>query len=423
MNFSSTTATRLGERVALAFPSFPSCTGRHEGAFFHPSDRIWNGANPEMLAGLLAPTSHAAPLQPEGLPRTNPRWVEQARPSGTLVVYSGPTDDRDSLYDNNFQFFLRHGLPCSYHKGQLGRVQVAIVLTNATIAKYESDISRYNQTCGDLLLVERADRCYDMQSALNVLDGVPPTGEPSALAASYEHIVYLNCGVLGPLLSLSRPAAEPYWANRFVEMLSVDADPPTKLSGLAINCGGKLGYSQAHVQSMLWATDGEGLRSILRSGAIFDCGRMLTGDDGRDQLIIRYELGLSKAILGDGFAIKALHGGISEQQRYVWENATSASPSFPGGCHDIWQDRPDRLSGAAGATGTFEDLVKHMLFWKVTRWSPPELQRYAERMDAIPAGVAELRRTLEKPRLQRRWSTERFGDNAEIVQRVGHGVE
>ena len=63
-----------------------------------------------------------------------------------------------------------------------------------------------------------------------------------------------------------------------------------------------------------------------------------------------------------------------------------------------------------------------MLFWKVTRWSPPELQRYAERMDALPAGVAELRRTLE-PRLQRRWTTERFGANAEIVKldTSGHG--
>lgn len=373
----------------------------------------------EMLAAFLSPLSHAAPaLQPEGLPRTNPRRVEQTEPSGTLIVYSGPTDVRESLYDNNFLFFLRHGLPCSYHKGQLGRVHVAIVLTNATIAKYETEISRYNQTCGDLLLVERADRCYDMQSALNVLDGVPPTGEPSALAASYEHIVYLNCGVLGPLLSLNRPAAEPYWSTRFVAMLS-NADPPTKLSGLAINCGGKLGYSQAHVQSMLWATDVQGLRSILRSGAIFDCGRMLTGEDGRDQLIIRYELGLSKAILRDGFAMRALHGGVSEQQPYLWGNATSASPSFPGGCHDIWQDRPDRHSGTAltvGTTGTFEELVEHMLFWKVTRWSPPELQRYAERMDALPAGVAELRRTLE-PRPQRRWSTERFGDNAEIVKR------
>ena len=159
-----------------------------------------------MLAALLAPTSHAAPaLQPEGLPRTNPRWVEQTEPSGTLIVYSGPTDARESLYDNNFQFFLRHGLPCSYHKGQLGRVHVVIVLTSATIAKYETEITRYNQTCGDLMLVERADRCYDMQSALSVLDGVPTTGEPSALAASYEHIVYLNCGVLGPLLSLSQP--------------------------------------------------------------------------------------------------------------------------------------------------------------------------------------------------------------------------
>ena len=374
-----------------------------------------------MLAALLAPTSHAAPaLQPEGLPRTNPRWVEQTEPSGTLIVYSGPTDARESLYDNNFQFFLRHGLPCSYHKGQLGRVHVVIVLTGATIAKYETEITRYNQTCGDLMLVERADRCYDMQSALSVLDGVPTTGEPSALAASYEHIVYLNCGVLGPLLSLSRPAAEPFWASRFVEMLS-DADPPTKLSGLAINCGGKLGYSQAHVQSMLWATDAQGLRSILRSGAIFDCGRMLDREDGRDQLIVRYELGLSKAVLRDGFAINALHGGGSERQPYLWGNATSASPGFPGGCHDIWQDsiaaqwQHSDMASTAGGSGTFEELVEHMLFWKVTRWSPPELQRYAERMDALPAGVAELRRTLE-PRLQRRWTTERFGANAEIVK-------
>ena len=38
-----------------------------------------------------------------------------------LLVYSGPTSNgtsngtRDHLYDDNFRFFLDHGLPSSYH--------------------------------------------------------------------------------------------------------------------------------------------------------------------------------------------------------------------------------------------------------------------------------------------------------------------
>ena len=115
---------------------------------------------------------------------------------------------------------MRHGLPCSYHKGQLGRVHVVIVLTSATIAKYETEITRYNQTCGDLMLVERADRCYDMQSALSVLDGVPTTGEPSALAADSSALAAVanalaaDASVLEAVASLHEPdkataAAEP----------------------------------------------------------------------------------------------------------------------------------------------------------------------------------------------------------------------
>ncbi|GMH81396.1 hypothetical protein TrVE_jg8746 [Triparma verrucosa] len=96
---------------------------------------------------------------------------------------------------------------------------------------------------------------------------------------------------------------------------------------------------------MLWSTDREGLSIIIESGAIYDCGDQLQGSHGRDQLIVDYEMGLSRAVMLAGYAIRDL-----TNRKYTWSDLNAR-------CHDLWDNdklidkySPDRL-----------------VFWKVSR--------------------------------------------------------
>jgi len=248
----------------------------------------------------------------------------------TLVIYSGPTTLNNQLYNDNFEYFLKHGLPSSRHGCNLG-ITVVVVLTNATLNHYAGLISKYNATCGEIQTMVREDRCLDMESARTVL----------ATRTTFDKLVFLNCGLKGPFTTTQKSR---YWTSEFTGRLTSDV----KLTGITINCGGKLNVHHAHVQSMLWATDKVGLASIQRAGAIYDCGEQLSMKDGRSRLILKYELGLSRAVLKDGYAIQDL-----TNRTYHWTDAQAST------CRDLWNDM---------------NLYKQyspstLLFWKVSRGS------------------------------------------------------
>lgn len=287
------------------------------------------------------------------------------------IIYSGPTDPTNTLYDTNFRFFLRHGLPSSYHRC-FSNSSVVIVLTTASWTTYAETIEHLNATCGDLHIAIRANRCYDMESARVVLK------EQRHFMAHDDNLVFLNCGLLGPFLRLPVAPEHQFWAWSFTDLL----DEHIKLSGLTINCGGKLGVRQAHVQSMLWATDATGLTAILDAGAIYDCGDQLKRSKGRDELINRYELGLSKAIMKAGWGIMALHSSASH---FVWSNASShpKGPRWwgPRWCRDVWNDH--HLDTKVP--------LESAIFWKVSRQRPSSVQRYARIMDELKDSIAHVR--------------------------------
>mmetsp|Transcript_58521 Transcript_58521/g.124154 ORF Transcript_58521/g.124154 Transcript_58521/m.124154 type:complete len:324 (+) Transcript_58521:1024-1995(+) len=214
----------------------------------------------------------------------------------TVIVFSGPTSadttkGRGNLYDENFRFFLRHGLPCSYpyqnkfakqnqHVSVLtlsSNFKFVFVLTKDTKSRYGDYIRALNQSaCGlnDLHIVVREDKCYDLESGRLVYREHPH------LYATSDYVVFLNCGLLGPLVhkaeNITNSVGNPFWATTFTDRLT----DSVKLSGLSLNCGGKLDVHHAHVQSMLWATGRIGLEVILGSDAIYDCGNQLSQPSG-----------------------------------------------------------------------------------------------------------------------------------------------
>jgi hypothetical protein len=233
---------------------------------------------------------------------------------------------------DNFEYFLKHGLPSSRHGCSLN-VSVIVVLTKTTLEHYFANISQYNASCGEIQTMVREDRCYDMESARTVLaSGVLASGTP------FDKLVFLNCGMKGPFQSAQNPT---FWAAEFTNRLRADV----KLTGTTINCGGKLHVNHAHVQSMLWATDRVGLAAIQKAGAIYDCKDQLFKKNGRDHLIIDYEMGLSRAVLKEGYAIQDMIN-----RTFHWAEAQAAM------CPNMWNDA--RL------------VDKHspdtLLFWKVS---------------------------------------------------------
>jgi len=168
----------------------------------------------------------------------------------------------------------------------------------------------------------------------------------------------------------------------------------TELAGISINCGGKRGQWQPHVQSFLWATDRSGLRRILEAGAIYNCGDLLQQRGGRDTLINRYELGMSKAVLEAGYAIAARlvqnqsgdgMVGVGGEESLVVQGGTSRPPTLRSHlpwCSDVWSVR---RPGAARQRATLLSPrgLAGTAFWKASRGLPSEVQRHAAEQDRL----------------------------------------
>jgi len=212
----------------------------------------------------------------------------------TLIVYSGPTaggcSGKNASYHRNFRFFLDHALPCSYHNNLQVHVHVVLVLVEHAVTLYNDRLAELEASGCVRVIFRPDDACYDMRSyelALTVVD-----------AARYDKFVFLNCGLIGPLLPATSLENPHHWSRLFTDIL----DDNTKLVGLTVNCGGKNGVKIAHVQSMLWATDAVGLAVVQEAGVFFNCTHT-----SRDELIVRYELGLSKAMWDANLSIQAIN--------------------------------------------------------------------------------------------------------------------
>jgi len=240
----------------------------------------------------------------------------------TVVVYSGPTDvDRDQgkhwLYMKNFEYFLDFGVNCSQH-------DTILVLTRNAMDHYSVRINHAKQQCKAvssnkhaLRILEREDRCYDMESMRLVLRDVDLSG--------YDYFVYLNCGVVGPRLPKNYPFSS--WTHQYTSLLSEQI----KMTGLSINCD-----HHPHVQSMLFAVDRVGLQIIIDSDAVHDCGHDAMTKARREALIQKYEIGMGRAIFDAGFGMRSTHSMYGAMEIYP------SDLEFENGrpwCDDMWYSK------------------------------------------------------------------------------------
>lgn len=306
-----------------------------------------------VVARLLLLLEGRAPLKSEDIITLFRNTKSHDSVIRTSIIYSGPTSLDKEVYLENFEFFLKHGLPSSRHDGCDLPIDVFVVLTTETYRHYRDTLRRYNESCGEIQIIIREDKCYDMESARVAL--VDPRQR-------FEKVVFVNCGLKGPF---SSPQNIRFWTRSFTDRI----DERVKLTGITINCGGKLHMHHAHVQSMLWATDKTGLASIIDAGAIYDCGWELSRWHGREELINTYELGLSRAVLRAGYLIQD-----QLNRTFAWRTATNSE------CSDLWND--DHL--------VEKYSPEALVFWKVTR--------KAQGL-ALPKWVASVNGDLEKARV------------------------
>ncbi len=157
----------------------------------------------------------------------------------------------------------------------------------------------------------REDRCYDMESMRIVLNEID-------VQASYDNLLFLNCGLVGPKLGPGSPKLIPtkdgdgrvnplklvpysHWTQLYTSRL----DEEVRMVGQSINTHFHTFFP--HVQSFLYAIKTETVPILLSAGAIYDCGlnqiEFETHVEKRFELIERYEVGMSTTLLKQGYKI------------------------------------------------------------------------------------------------------------------------
>ncbi len=144
-------------------------------------------------------------------------------------------------------------------------------------------------------VLKRQNIGYDYGAWSNALDKVKLN--------DFDYFIFLNDTVRGPFLPRYLP--KKYWYKLFTNMLSDN----TKL------CGSTKNYeiNGTHIQSCSFATDKIGL-DILIKNKIFDLENYNDKDGDHNKLISnnkkkfihKYEIGMSRIILDNGFKIKSL---------------------------------------------------------------------------------------------------------------------
>lgn len=201
------------------------------------------------------------------------------------------TQGKNEMYHTNFQYFLDNAVDCSKHS-------TLIITTDEVAEAYRGRIEKMNEDlCGEsqysITVSVRVDKCYDMESMATFVRKINPT--------KYDYFLYVNGGMIGPKMF-----GDEHWTKTFTSRLS----NKVKLVGVSINMS-----FHPHVQSMVLATDRVGLDVIKNSGAIYDCGVMNNEemtDAQRWELIMKYEIGMSRVIVEAGYTITSLTGAYGK---------------------------------------------------------------------------------------------------------------
>lgn len=229
----------------------------------------------------------------------------------TVVVYSGPTSldgnkGKNFMYLKNLDYYIQHGISCA--SVDVG-VDYIVVLTQEVASEYLSDdglIAKRIRTCQDevapasrsnvekssqythessIEVIVREDRCYDMESIRIVMQQKD--------LSKYDNMVFLNCGMVGPKIGPHSPLPPNihHWTQVFTSLLNESVH----MSGLSINPCLNKSCKNPHVQSFLYATSIDTLRTFYLDEIIYDCA------GNKNTVVQRYEIGMSGRILNDGY--------------------------------------------------------------------------------------------------------------------------
>ena len=243
--------------------------------------------------------------------------------------------DKNGIYHDNMVYFLRNGISCSDAtiRGDNNNdydnqvvVKYVFVLTKEVADFYtspEGPITKIREKCevtqqqshrSPELFIDvkiREDRCYDMESMRIVLDEID-------VQASYDNLLFLNCGLVGPKFGPGSPKLIPtkgadgkvdtsklvpysHWTQLYTSRL----DDEVRMVGQSINTHFHTFFP--HVQSFLYAIKSETASILTAAGAIYDCGlnqiEFATHVEKRFELIERYEVGMSTTLLKQGYKI------------------------------------------------------------------------------------------------------------------------
>lgn len=277
----------------------------------------------------------------------------------TVVAYAGPTSldrrvGKNDFYLRNFEYFLEHGVD-----GCKQSHDFVLVLTEEVAEYYAERLRSIRSTCAEdsnrkLVVIERRDTCVDMGAIYAVFERFD--------LSPYDSFVFLNCGVVGPKLRVAKKETktEQPWTASFTSLLTGSV----KMSGLSINCA-----LYPHVQSMLFALDREGLRVVMNSPAVYDCGLPSAKMTARDkqEVIVRYEMGMSQAILDASYSIASVLSSEGGSMTVAPGVVTEMSDS----CQDMWTE--DALSALGGGKRNKPPKWEDVVFFKASRVIPREV--------------------------------------------------
>ncbi len=333
------------------------------------------GKHPKHISTILP--SNPNPRFPQKSLAILPPSMQDKR---VLVVYSGPTEltlpnvtiermkpseKRMELYRLNFEFFLQHGIQCSSH-------DTILVVTDVVASNYQAQIDTLHAQCQQdfghyVQMIVRENKCFDLESVRVALHYVEHIGRPAVfmekpgndgmghnVTAYYDFTVLVNSGMTGP----SPHWAKLPWTNVFLQGLR----DGVKMTGLTMNCERDV----AHIQSMLYAVDREGLQIIVDGGAIFDCA---AGDDSlkeKGNIIRNYELRMGQLLLQAGYGISS----VLRPTTIFEHNRTKCLNQFGNDTlKDIWLGKP--IVDYFGKMPSLDETI----FFKTSRILTPDMAK------------------------------------------------
>lgn len=248
------------------------------------------------------------------LPSSRPKRTSQSSPHSVAVLYC--YYEKNELYRNNFQYFLKHGISNSNPN-----IHYFIAINGKCTVPIPSDerVSVYY----------RENRGYDFGGWSHLLSQIG--------SVDYDYYFFLNTSVCGPY-----GENKEEWVDKFLNLFT---SPAVKVVGTSINVYRPSSYDHhnlediyghsapfPHVQSMFFGIDAQ-YKNYLKSVGFFDEERY--NHMSFSDLIAFAEIGLSQLAIRQGWNINCILAEYrGRDYRTITSDPNSSSnngdPYYPG---------------------------------------------------------------------------------------------